>query len=228
MIEGIVGLPGYGKTLFLVKRLIEAKGAGRTVYANFSSRKGRWDRLGWKSLIDHEDCVIGIDEAHMWFPARGYQNTTQNELGYFQQHRKAGVDLLWTAQNVARVDVALRELTAFFWKVDKLGDYIVARRYDDINFTSASKRIIFSAERYYPEYWTVERVLSRDEQSDMAIVGVRPSHARLEYWDGSSVFLEVANHEELELQGIVKVERFYKDIFGDYVLLDSRDGSGRA
>src|SRR4051812_30452061 len=93
MIEAIVGLPGSGKTLWAVHRLLQAKKRGRHALANFLSRTGSWDFGLWADIAEAGNCLAVIDEAHMWFSARTWTKTNQLELSYFQQHRKEGVDL---------------------------------------------------------------------------------------------------------------------------------------
>lgn len=192
MIEGVVGLPGSGKTIFLVHRLLEARRAGRRTIANFSSADcpPRWERLPWQSITWVEDAFVAIDEAHMWFPARSWDKTTQKELGYFQQHRKAGLDLIWSAQDFSRVDVALRELTAFAWSCQKVGPFVILRKFElsSQQRGMSLKREILFAPLIYPRYFTEERVLLRDEISRAPIVGVRPKLVQVENSEGRIVY----------------------------------------
>lgn len=163
MIEGITGLPGGGKTLFAVRRLLAAKQAGRDTLANFHSRTGSW-RFGlWMDIATAGNCLAVIDEAHMWFSARSWTKTQQLELAVFQQSRKEGLDLLWIAQHENRVDVAVREVTAFLWRCRRVGKWIIARQFtpDDPKHTTG-RRIFRIDPGLYQHYFTEERIGDRD------------------------------------------------------------------
>lgn len=179
MIEGIVGLPGAGKTLFGVHLLLRDLSEGRKIFANFTSRRGLWERVAWDRVRNMGDASVLIDEAHMWFPSRGGLNeTSKYELAVFQQHRKAGVNLYWTAQHEARIDVALRELTAYVYQCRRVGPFILWSRFEGLKSAAILKRGVIRIDRYGREYFTEERVLARNEVSGDPIVGVRPNWAR--------------------------------------------------
>lgn len=129
MIEGVVGLPGAGKTLWTVKRMLEAVKKKRRVVANFPSTKDLWETELWIDMVEEYQAWCVIDEAQMWFSAREWSKTKQVDLGVFQQHRKNGLDLTWIAQHENRVDVGLREITAFIWRVGRIGNWLIARRF---------------------------------------------------------------------------------------------------
>lgn len=163
MIEAYVGLPGSGKTLHAVKRLIEAKAAGRKTLANFHSQTGSWDFALWQDIAEAGNCLAVIDEAHMWFSARTWTKTNQLELSVFQQHRKEGVDLIWIAQHEARVDVAIREVTAFIWKHRKLGGFCAATQVTPDEPRKPLKRSFFKLGNHlFRHYFTEERIGFRD------------------------------------------------------------------
>lgn len=163
MIEGITGLPGGGKTLYAVRRLLEAKNKGRDVLANFHSRTGSW-RFGlWSEVASAGNCLAVIDEAHMWFSARNWTKTQQHELAVFQQSRKEGLDLLWIAQHENRVDVAVREVTAFLWRCRRVGRFIVCRQTTPDDPKQVTGRKIFRIDPgLYQHYFTEERIGDRD------------------------------------------------------------------
>lgn len=183
MITGIVGLPGDGKTLLGVKFLLDDMAEGRKVYANFSSRKQRWDRVSWSKVMQLMNATVLIDEAHMWFPARSsLRETTKHELAIFQQHRKGGLNFIWTAQHEDRIDVALRELTAFVYQCRRFGPFVLWSKFQGLKSTQMLQRGIIRINKYQHEYWTEERVLGRDEVATETVVGCRPNWAR--YDDG--------------------------------------------
>lgn len=172
-----MGLPGSGKTLLACRMLERAKREGKRCFANFSSVRGDWERVRWEEVVRLEDAFVVLDEAHMWFPAREWARQTQDVLGIFQQHRKVGLDLVWIAQHESRVDVALRELTAFLYSCRKVGPVIISLRHEACGKSKVGSEV-WLASRYYGAYWTEERVLGRDEVCDDPIVGVKPNYAR--------------------------------------------------
>lgn len=121
-------MPGGGKTLFAVHKLLEARSARRRTVANFHSTRGLWEYALWDKMVEADNCLCVIDEAHMWFSARTWNKQSQADLAVFQQHRKNGLDLVWIAQHENRVDVAIREVTAWVWRVNRVGPMIWARR----------------------------------------------------------------------------------------------------
>lgn len=163
MIEAVVGLPGSGKTLWATNRLIQAKRRGRDTIANFHSRTGMWEFGLWLDIVNRGNCLAVIDEAHMWFSARSWGKTQQAELSYFQQHRKEGIDLLWIAQHQDRVDVAVREVTAFIWKVRKLGPFCWITKTTPEEPKRPLKRILWKIDPgIFNHYFTEERIGFRD------------------------------------------------------------------
>ena len=177
MIEGIVGLPGSGKTLLACRMIEKARKEGKRCFANFSSPDGRWERVVWDEIVKLDNCFVLLDEAHMWFPSRDWNKQTQDVLGIFQQHRKLGMDLVWIAQHENRIDVALRELTAYLHWCRKIGPFIIQLTHEACG-KNKTKTQVWLASDYYGDYWTEERVLGRNERTDAPIVGVEPNFAR--------------------------------------------------
>lgn len=160
MIEGIVGLPGQGKTLFATVLMEEAASAGRRVISNFPSN---FSEEGlWHDMFQADNSLCAIDEAQMWFGAREWTKTTKLELGMFQQHRKNGLDVLWIAQHENRVDVALREITAFIWRVRKFGDFILASKFTPDDRKNCLQRRLIHAPKYYNKYDTLKIIGDRE------------------------------------------------------------------
>ena len=127
MIEGIVGLPGSGKSYYAVVRMIEAMRSGRRVLANFHPMdRAGWEFGLWSDMCSAVDALCVIDEAHIWFPSRKWQENTVQELAVWQQHRKRGLDLVWISQHEQRVDTALRELTAWVYRCRSVGGRVTA------------------------------------------------------------------------------------------------------
>jgi hypothetical protein len=163
MIEGIVGLPGSGKTLYAVRRLLKAHQRKRMTIANIHSRTGAWEFGLWNDISSAGNCLAVIDEAHMWFSARNWTKTAQLELAVFQQSRKEGIDLLWVAQHEARVDVAIREVTAYYWRCRHFGRLCVASKVtpDDAHKV-IGREFFLLGDHLTRHYYTEERIGDRD------------------------------------------------------------------
>lgn len=124
MVIGWFGFNGSGKTLGMTKALLGYD----TVFCNYGYKgpagQKVCQRVDCESLFDllrqytdlvgvgREKVVLAIDEAGLNFPARSWKNITKREAFLFAQHRKLGIDLLYTAQNCRMVDSILRNNTA--------------------------------------------------------------------------------------------------------------------
>jgi hypothetical protein len=124
VIIGYFGFNGSGKTLAMTKALVGYD----TVFANYGFKgvlgQKVCQRVDCSQLFDvlrqytdligigKEKVVLAIDEAGLNFPARAWKNITKREAFLFAQHRKLGIDLLYTAQNQRMVDSILRNNTA--------------------------------------------------------------------------------------------------------------------
>lgn len=131
MIEGIVGYPGSGKSLFaalLAYRTAEAQkqvpeNCRRQVWANFPvAHAGVKHFTRWDEVKDLYDSDVYIDEAHLWFPAREFQKYGKVEdMITWAQHRHDGLNMIWIAQSPGQIDVQIREMfTAYIYKVVRL------------------------------------------------------------------------------------------------------------
>lgn len=132
MINGILGLPGHGKSLEAVRRAGEAHKDGDThIYANIPlklehftlvSPDGKepgtvalsWIRPGLCECSCKRVFVL-LDEVHLWLPARRSLQLPTSWLALFSQTRKLGWELWWTAQHETRVDRMLRDVTSWFY-----------------------------------------------------------------------------------------------------------------
>lgn len=175
LIEGIVGLPGQGKTLFAVWMLLQARAKRRRAVANFHSTRDLWEYGLWADMVEQDNCLCVIDEAHMWFSARTWANQKQADLAVFQQHRKNGLDLVWIAQHENRVDVAIREVTAWVWRVNRVGPMIWCRRCSlDERDKVFERKIIRIHPDLYSTYDTFEVIGDRAGVGARAGKAVRP------------------------------------------------------
>jgi zona occludens toxin (predicted ATPase) len=111
MIEGLIGRPGSGKTYELTRRILAAADRDRLVFANYVVEHPNVFYFTPEQLLDLPPALVVIDEAHLWFPARGALQLPMSWLAGMSQTRKAGWDLLWSAQHESRVDRVVRDVT---------------------------------------------------------------------------------------------------------------------
>lgn len=74
-----------------------------------------------KNANDLPPVLYIIDEAHLHFGSRQWQDTAKAALFYLSQHRKRGDEVFFVTQHVKQVDSALRRLAAEFWRVTNYG-----------------------------------------------------------------------------------------------------------
>lgn len=115
MIEGWIGRPGSGKTMTLTERAIRAAARGRPVFTNYAVAAPNCFQFGPGDLLDLPPGLIVIDEAHLWFPARGAMQLPMSWLAELSQTRKNGWDLIWAAQHETRVDRVVRDVTCWMY-----------------------------------------------------------------------------------------------------------------
>lgn len=117
------GRPGEGKTLFLTADLIRAMGWGWLIATNYdvwdprtgqhSVRIESWlDVIVWSVVARrlNRPLLVGIDELQNWADSRSWQTRPAWWLEFISQHRKLGVGISGTTQNLAGVDSRLRFL----------------------------------------------------------------------------------------------------------------------
>lgn len=171
MIEGFVGLPGAGKTYYVVKKALQALKKGVKVYSNFEieldpTHKAELyadlqatmrnvyvnvmkDRDQWiKAGHDKHDfwprpVIIVVDEIGILCPARYWDSFSQNLRYYFKQTRKIGINLWWTTQAFDDVDKSIRQITDFVWNIRKLPfKFRLGRCYETAEFGKAKASIL--------------------------------------------------------------------------------------
>lgn len=117
------GLPGSGKTLFMVRDCIELMRRGVRVYSNVAVRDpltgleslplGGWLdmlRASVETLEDGIPTIFAFDEIHLAADARSWQNTPAWWLNLMAQRRHYGVGLIGTTQHADTVEKRLRML----------------------------------------------------------------------------------------------------------------------
>lgn len=78
--------------------------------------------LVWSPDLVHEsihDALIVIDEAYRDYNSRSFKNFSADEHTFFATNGHNNVDVVLIAQNPARVDVVIREMTNIYYFVRK-------------------------------------------------------------------------------------------------------------
>jgi zona occludens toxin len=125
MIELITGLPGNGKTLYALWRVVDrAKKENRPVYYSGISDLN----LGWTEIDPAKwmDCpansIIIIDECQRIFRPRMHGTKVPDYVEALETHRHKGVDLVFITQHPMLVDSNVRRLVGLhFHCVRKFG-----------------------------------------------------------------------------------------------------------
>lgn len=120
MIEGFIGRPGSGKSYFLTQKALREADRDRLVFTNWGVTHPNVYFFTPDQLLDLPPGLVMIDEAHLWFPARGSLKLPMSWLGGMSQTRKKGWDLIWATQHENRVDAVVKDVTAWFWKCEIL------------------------------------------------------------------------------------------------------------
>jgi hypothetical protein len=145
MLSIVTGRPGAGKSYFGTELAWRAAGLGRPVCTNLALR-GDWPghvrRLdesevrdfwlyryrsgGWVKHGDLSECggagvLYIIDEAHLFWGSREWQQVGREVLRYWSQHRKLGDDVVLVTQACGALDKAIRRLA---------GEFVVVRNMD--------------------------------------------------------------------------------------------------
>ena len=137
----ITGRPGTGKTYILAKKGVEFLKKGREVWSNF---KINVDGIHYytkiSQLVPVKAGVILMDEAQIYFNSRNWETLDERLQYKLQQHRKQGLDIWGSVQNIRRLDVIVRELVSHYYEVKKLSfsnesskhpfGFFVMRQYD--------------------------------------------------------------------------------------------------
>ena len=186
MVIGRFGFNGSGKTLGMTKDLT----AYDTVFCNYGYRGVAGQKVckgvDCDGLVDilrqyvivigvgREKIALAVDEAGLNFPARSWKNLSKREAYLFAQHRKIGIDLLYTVQNAKMVDSILRNNTAMcsyprhffglFWE----SFYEGTERSRDMFLW----RSVWCGSRYYGYFDTLEVVESTKFYTDGGSVSI--------------------------------------------------------
>ena len=122
MIEGIVGLPGSGKTYYLAKIGLTEMKKKRKVYANFKL-SGAYYYKDLTELVGLRSGVILVDEINIFYSSRFWRSLPPQIMYFWAQSRKMKLDLYWTSQHLARIDTIIREITNWVWLCQKFSPF---------------------------------------------------------------------------------------------------------
>lgn len=123
-IKIIFASPGEGKSYLATKYAYDALKKGRVVFSNYPIiTPGGLSACIWKAeyaLENVHDAVIIIDEAYRDMSSRDFKKFTVEEHTFFATNRHNNLDIYLLAQNPARIDVILREITSEFLFMKKI------------------------------------------------------------------------------------------------------------
>ena len=143
MIRCYTGLLGSGKSYSMVADAVKwLKDNRGMVYTNMAGLRfpeavyfsGIQDIMGLRSGL------VLLDEASVALSSRFWADVPREILTRFAQLRKHGLDLWYTAQDEARVDTVLREITNEFMRCRGIAKRFVARRVDVPGSTAKDRK----------------------------------------------------------------------------------------
>jgi len=129
-----VGLPGKGKTLSLVEKLLRLKKQfpEAKIYTNFgfSAEDGKVN--GWQDLLKYENgddgVIFGLDEVHDLFGRKDWASMPSSILSLFSQNRKHAKQFICTAQSFADIGIDLRRRCHFIIECNNFANRWILQR----------------------------------------------------------------------------------------------------
>jgi len=137
MIAAITGLPGEGKTWFAVSLIYKLLKEGRDVYVNFPVTKPEGEEVSgtlrrfdtFQEFIQIREGEIFLDEGQIWMNAREWEHLPKEAQWSLQQHRKRGLNIYCTVQDLSRIELVYRQLVARYFAVSRIWRIIIIREY---------------------------------------------------------------------------------------------------
>lgn len=181
---GVVGRMGSGKSYFAVRMAHNRMRAGAQVVTNFSMTlpaelAGKWRQFnGWEQFAELEDCVVIIDEAHLYAPSSQHLHFPMIARFKLAQARKFGLDVYWISQHEDRVNRTLRDLTNMIYVCRSFfdGKYFSANGYEPEKLRRKDEHIDRRGYRFDASianlYDTLE-ILDVDEHVAQGMAGAR-------------------------------------------------------
>lgn len=114
MMQLITGVPGAGKTLYAVQRIVDEVKEGREVYTNIAGIAVDGvqpipEHNDWRELPDGS--LVVYDEAHQIFPTSGRPGLSSDpRINDMDMHRHRGFDLCFVTQFPTKVHHEIRSM----------------------------------------------------------------------------------------------------------------------
>lgn len=143
-INGYIGRPGSGKSYALTREVLRQADRGHLCFTNWSVAHPNVYRYTEDQLLDLPPGKIFIDEAHLWFPARGALALPPSWLAMLSQTRKSGWDLYWCTQHERRIDSVIKDVTTWMY---------LCSSWFRIQSATGPRPLFFMTEQYEPEYF---------------------------------------------------------------------------
>lgn len=128
-ISVIVGRPGQGKSILLVKHVRRWCRRGWPVYTNIDIKDAKFLKKyaktfhyieSFEEIINVRHGKIILDEVQVYLNSRNWANLDERFQLFLQQHRKKGLDIIGATQSIKRTDTVFRELVQFYFRVGKI------------------------------------------------------------------------------------------------------------
>lgn len=166
-VVGAVGLPGSGKSYYLVEKALEGLRRGIPVYSNAG-----FDVAGTERIESFRDFVsikgparIVFDELPLFFNARKWQSFPDGVLYKLTQIRKDRVELYYSAIHPAMVDKVLRMLTFEWVHCRKIAGRLVVRVHkapEELGSIIYERRFMLLRRKVWEHYDTYAKVAVAD------------------------------------------------------------------
>lgn len=142
MIIAVTGMPGAGKTFFLVCRAKDAMKKGRHVFSNFPI-KGAY-QIKVQDLVTYTfppGSLILIDEAGRDFSAHDWKLLPPEIFDLFTLHRHIQLDMIVAMNAFGYIDIALRRVVELtYWASNRpYLPYFTYKGYYDLERTSMNR-----------------------------------------------------------------------------------------
>ena len=172
MIICFVGTVGGGKTLSMTIEAYKYHLRGMKIYSNYGLNfphekltKTKFDAL-IANKTDLQDCVICIDEVHIWLDSRSSMKGKQKAITYFiLQTRKRNVRFLCSTQHFHQVDKRLRDTTDVIVYCSNMTNktslvtkeqVLILQEYMFQYSKSPAKKRVLHANKWFPLFDTTE------------------------------------------------------------------------
>jgi len=142
----LTGKPGTGKTARLTAIGFSFLEKGVDVYSNYKLNYSGKNLHYYKSIEDilHiRKGIILMDEAQIYFNSRKWDRLPESWQYKLQQHRKQGLHIYGTVQNIKRLDTLMRELVSNYYECTKIFNLVLVREYDISESEKKQNRTLF-------------------------------------------------------------------------------------